>query len=91
MYNVFMDEYDRMNPEFKDLKNILDRYSKITYGREAYPLSAREAELLSQFFVRVTNTLHKNLSEWEQISPAHYKNLVAWQMTRDLLNDMEDK
>lgn len=38
--------YDRMNPDLETLRNILMNYVVIDYGRDAYPLSIAEAELL---------------------------------------------
>jgi hypothetical protein len=39
-------EYDRMNPNLYQLLERLEKYSKTTYGAEAYALSMKEAALL---------------------------------------------
>lgn len=53
--------YDRMNPEFKELKKRLLDYSKIDHGTEAYPLSKAEATLLVTMLISL------------QIMVRHYK------------------
>lgn len=38
--------YDRMNPEWNELKKRLQEYSSIDYGAPAYPLSTAEAKMI---------------------------------------------
>ena len=83
-----MKEYDRMSPEIGELYELLKDYSAITYGRPAYPLSGKEAELLVNFINSCLNVIHKNALEWQATSPHEYKQLVAWQRCQDILNEI---
>lgn len=48
-------EYNRMNPDDR-LFNILEEYSKVNYGIEAYPLSKAEAEWLLETYRRLNES-----------------------------------
>lgn len=57
-----MDNYDRMNPDFYQLLERLDKYAEKDYGMDAYPLSSAEARLLLDLIFE-PNTVQVGISE----------------------------
>lgn len=57
-----MDNYDRMNPDFYQLLERLDKYAERDYGMDAYPLSSAEARLLLDLIFE-PNTVQIGVSE----------------------------
>ncbi len=60
--------YNRMNPTITELVDQLDKYSKIDFGTEAYPLSVKEAALIVNA-IKTLSTMTEDRCEYSYAPP----------------------
>ena len=53
-----------------------------------YEQCYRQGSLESSIVKKLEAALRKNMDEWEAVHPTSFRNLVAWQMSRDALSDL---
>lgn len=68
--SFYWNNYDRMKPTLIGLTSELEAYSKVSYGKEAYPLSQKEAEFLLLNLKQ--NKKEDIINAWEKVHGKSY-------------------